>query len=186
MDPLANDILDFWLGDGSVARPEWFRKDPAFDATIRARFGAAVEAAIGGAYAQWLATPRGALALLLLLDQFPRNIFRDTARMYDGDARALAIARAMVARGDDLALGRHERTFVYLPFEHAEDMGAQEESIRLFTGLWRDYGDKTLEWAEKHAVIVRRFGRFPHRNALLGRESTPEEIAFLQQPGSRF
>ena len=186
MDPLAQDILDFWLGDGSAARPEWFRKDAAFDAAVRARFGAAVEAAIGGAYADWMATPRGALALVLLLDQFTRNIFRDTARMYDGDARALAIARGMVERGADRTLGRYERMFVYLPFEHAEDVAAQEQSIALFTSLARDHGDNTLEWAEKHAVIVRRFGRFPHRNALLGRESTPEEIAFLRMPGSRF
>ena len=187
MDPLAAEILDFWFGDAARARPEWFRKDPAFDDALRARFGAAVAAALAGAFEPWTATPRTALALVLLLDQFTRNIFRDTAQMYAGDRRALAVARSMVATGADRALGRFERMFAYLPFEHAEDAAAQIESIALFTGLAQTHGDASaLEWAEKHAAIIRRFGRYPHRNALLGRVSTSEELAFLATPGSRF
>ena len=187
MDPLADDILDFWLGAGTSARDEWFRKDPAFDAAIRTHFGATVEAALGGGYAQWTAEPRGALALVLLLDQFTRNLFRGTSRMFAGDARALAIADAAVAAGHDRALGAFERWFLYMPFEHAEDLGAQERSIALFTQLAEETGiESPLEWAEKHAAVVRRFGRYPHRNAILGRASTPEEITFLALPGSSF
>jgi uncharacterized protein (DUF924 family) len=187
MDPLADDILDFWLGAGTSARDEWFRKDPAFDAAIRTHFGETVEAALGGGYAQWTAEPRGALALVLLLDQFTRNLFRGTPRMFAGDARALAIADAAVAAGQDRALGSFERWFLYMPFEHAEDLGAQEQSIALFSRLAEETGiESPLEWAEKHAAVVRRFGRYPHRNAILGRASTPEEITFLALPGSSF
>ena len=187
MDALAAEILGFWFGDGAAERPEWFRKDPAFDAAIRERFDAAVEAALDGAHAEWCAEPRGALALTILLDQFTRNIFRDTPRMFSGDARALAVATAEVDAGRDRALGRYERQFLYLPFEHAEDLAAQERSIALFRRLAAEEGLASLvEWAEKHAVIIRRFGRYPHRNAILGRPSTPEEIAFLAEPGSRF
>jgi uncharacterized protein (DUF924 family) len=187
MDPLATDILDFWFGDRTGARGEWFRKDSAFDAAIRARFGAAVDAALGGAFAEWASTAHGALALVLVLDQFTRNIFRDTARMFAGDARALAVATAAVTRGEDRALSPHERWFLYMPFEHAEDAAAQARSLALFAALARDTGlAAPLEWAEKHAAVIRRFGRYPHRNAILGRASTPEEIAFLAEPGSRF
>jgi uncharacterized protein (DUF924 family) len=187
MDPLATGILDFWFGDGTRARDEWFRKDPAFDAAIRERFGSAVEAALGGAFAAWTSEPRGALALVLLLDQFTRNIFRGTARMFAGDARALTVAESAVTAGFDRMLGPHERSFFYLPFEHAESPAAQERSLALFTRLADESGLRSLlEWAEKHAVVIRRFGRYPHRNEILGRASTAEEIAFLAGPGSRF
>lgn len=187
MDPLATGVLDFWFGDGAAARDEWFRKDPAFDDAIRERFGAAVEAALGGAFAAWTEAPRGALALVLLLDQFTRNIQRDTARMFAGDARALAVAESAVAAGFDRPLGPRERWFLYMPFEHAEDAAAQMRSVALFTRLADETGLRSpLEWAVKHAVVIGRFGRYPHRNALLGRASTPEEIAFLAEPGSRF
>jgi uncharacterized protein (DUF924 family) len=187
MDPLADDILDFWLPAGTSARDEWFRKDPAFDAVIRTHFGAPVAAALGGAYAAWTAEPRGALALVLLLDQFTRNLFRGTPRMFAGDARALAVAEAAVAAEQDRALGPFERWFLYMPFEHAEDLAAQERSIDLFSRLAAETGlESPLEWAEKHAAVVRRFGRYPHRNAILGRAPTPEEIAFLAAPGSSF
>jgi uncharacterized protein (DUF924 family) len=179
----AAAVLDFWFGDTEVARPEWFRKDAQFDALIRARFGAAVERALQGAFLEWDATPEGALARVILLDQFTRNIFRGTPRAFAGDALALDAARAMVARGDDLRLPALRRQFVYLPFEHSEDIAMQRESLRLFAAL--NLGDLE-EWARKHAVIVERFGRFPHRNAILGRESTAEEIEFLRQPGSGF
>ena len=187
MDPLADDILDFWLGVGTSPRDEWFRKDPAFDAAIRTHFAATVEAALGGAFSAWTGEPRGALALVLLLDQFTRNLFRGTAKMFAGDARALAIAEAAVAAGHDRALGSFERWFLYMPFEHAEDLAAQDRSIALFARLAEETGiESPLEWADKHAVVVRRFGRYPHRNAILGRVSTPEEIAFLARPGSSF
>ncbi|GAB4474210.1 MAG: DUF924 family protein [Burkholderiaceae bacterium] len=186
-----DDVVDFWFGaPGSAeygrARKLWFEKSAATDADIRARFGAAVEAALQGAFEDWRATPRGALALILLLDQFTRNVFRDTARAFAGDARALATAQALVAHGDDRCLTLHERQFAYLPFEHAEDRAAQETSLRLFTELAHDGLPEALEWARKHYDVIARFGRYPHRNAILGRASTPDEMAFLRQPGSRF
>jgi len=188
MPPLAREILDFWFGPPPhAARAEWFRKDPAFDAAIAARFGADVEAALLGAFRDWHSDARPALARVLLLDQFTRNVFRDTPRAFAGDDEALAVASAVVDAGLDRALDAFERWFLYLPFEHAESATMQQRSLELFKRLADDTGDRSpLEWAEKHAVIVRRFGRYPHRNAILGRVSTPEEIAFLQEPGSRF
>jgi len=188
MPPLAREILDFWFGAPPHApRAVWFRKDAAFDATIVERFGDAIDAAIGGAYREWCAEAQGGLARILLLDQFTRNAFRGTARAFAGDAEALATAIKLVDRGLDRTLDRYERAFVYLPFEHSEDRQVQDRSIKLFTELARETGDRaSLEWAEKHAAIVRRFGRYPHRNAALGRASTPEELAFLDEPGSSF
>jgi len=188
LPPLAAAVHAFWFGAPPYAtRPEWFRKDPAFDATIRARFGDAVAAACAGAYGEWCATPRGALARVLLQDQFTRNIGRDTPAAFAGDARALVTAEDAIGRGFDRALEPVERQFLYLPFEHAEDPAAQERSLALFRALARHTGrDDLLEWAQRHADIVRRFGRFPHRNAALGRTSTADEIAFLATPGSGF
>ena len=192
MTPLARDILDFWFGPPPhAARAEWFRKDSAFDTTIRSRFGDAIEAALGsklsGALHEGGGDSHAALAHVLLLDQFTRNAFRDTPRAFAGDGEALAIAIAAVDAGLDRTLDHCERWFLYMPFEHSENLAMQDRSIALFTRLADDKGDAALlEWAEKHAAIVRRFGRFPHRNAILGRASTPEEIAFLQEPGSRF
>jgi uncharacterized protein (DUF924 family) len=185
---LPERILDFWFGAAPhAARGEWFRKDPAFDAAIRERFGDAVEAALGGAYGEWTTDAHGALARVLLLDQFTRNIFRDTPRAFAGDTLALSTAAAAVDAGQDRGLDAHERWFLYLPFEHSEDLEAQDRSIALFSRLKDETGaGSALEWAEKHAAVVRRFGRYPHRNAILGRVSTPEEIAFLDEPDSRF
>jgi len=188
MTPFSRELLDFWFGPPPHAtRAEWFKKDPAFDATIRARFGRAIEAALARA----APVPEGdvfdALARVVLLDQFTRNAFRDTPRSLAGDALALATAIAVVDAGRDALLDRFERLFLYLPFEHAEDLAMQERSLALFGRLADEFGDRgQLDWAEKHAAIIRRFGRYPHRNAICGRESTPEEIAFLEQPGSRF
>lgn len=177
-----SDLLHFWFGSSDAPRPEWFRKDVAFDTEIRTRFGAAIEAALAGTLG-WPDTLDARLARVLLLDQFTRNAFRDTPRAFAGDALALALARRMVAEGDDLRIAPVRRTFVYLPFEHAEDLAAQHEAMRLYRAL----GDaEALDWARKHFEVIQRFGRFPHRNAILGRASTPEEIEFLQQPGSRF
>ena len=187
MTPFSRELLDFWFGPSPHAtRAEWFRKDPAFDATIRARFGPAIEAALAGATPPPDGDVFDALARVVLLDQFTRNAFRDTPRAFAGDALALATAIGVVDAGRDALLDRFERLFLYLPFEHAEDPAMQERSLALFRRL-ADEGDPgQLEWAEKHAAIIRRFGRYPHRNAILGRASTPEEIAFLGQPGSRF
>ncbi len=187
-DSLANDILGFWFGAPPHAtRNVWFRKDAGFDAQVRSRFGDAVDAALAGAFRDWTAAPHGTLARVLLLDQFTRNLFRGSERAFAGDAEALAMATAAVDAEHDGALDGYERWFLYMPFVHAEDLRAQQRSLALFETLAAETGDRgPLDWAGKHAAIVGRFGRFPHRNAILRRASTPEEIAFLAEPGSRF
>jgi uncharacterized protein (DUF924 family) len=192
-DPRITHVLDFWFappGDAehNRTRAVWFKKDDAFDAQIRERFGPLIESALTGALDAWDETVEGALAKIVVLDQFTRNAFRGTARSFAGDARALATAGVLVARGADRALPGVRRLFVYLPYEHAEDLATQEESLRLFRTLALDepaHAD-LVTWAEQHHAIVARFGRFPHRNAILGRRSTPEEDAFLREPGSSF
>ena len=188
MNAQATAVLDFWFAGSAAPRAEWFRKDAAFDALIADRFGAMVEQALAGAMTAWANDAECALAQVIVLDQFTRNIFRDTPRAFAGDALALAAARAMVTRSDDLALPPLQRVFAYLPFEHTEDRAVQHESLRLFGALTA--ADASLanfeDYARRHAEVIARFGRFPHRNALLGRESTAEEVQFLQQPGSRF
>jgi uncharacterized protein (DUF924 family) len=184
-------ILDSWFGapessEYGTERDAWFSKDVAFDSTLRARFGIAVDAAIAGGFADWR-TPRQTLARILLLDQFTRNCYRGTPRAFAGDAIALALAQRAVATGADAQLLRVERWFLYMPFVHAESAAAQERSLALFARLARETGlDSPLQWAERHAVVIRRFGRFPHRNAILNRASTPEETSFLATAGSRF
>ncbi len=191
-DARADEVLAFWFGPSGApgaggARKEWFTKDDGFDAQIRERFGALIESALAGGLEQWLDEPETALAYLILLDQFTRNAFRDTAASFAGDARALAAARHIVARGWDARMTPVHRWFCYLPFEHSERIEDQHESLRLF-GLLRDdpVAGGAYEWAVKHCEIIERFGRYPHRNAILGRTSTPQELAFLAQPGSRF
>jgi uncharacterized protein (DUF924 family) len=188
MEELARRILLFWFGAPPHSpRDAWFRKDPAFDAAVGREFAPAVLHALEGGWQAWDAEPQGALVRILLLDQFTRNMHRDSPRAFAGDALALAAAQTLVARGDDARLGPLERWFAYLPFEHAESWPAQERSLALFAQLAAETGIAApLEWAQKHADVIRRFGRYPHRNELLGRTSTPEEIAFLAQPGSRF
>jgi uncharacterized protein (DUF924 family) len=188
MSLTPTDVLAFWFGPPPHAtRDVWFRKAPAFDAAIRERFGAAVTAALSGEFTTWDATPQGALARVILLDQFTRNLHRDTPLAFAGDTQALTIAEQAIARGFDRELDRFERWFLYLPFEHSEDAAMQQRSLALFGQLAAETGDRApLEWAEKHAAVIRRFGRYPHRNAILGRASTTEELAFLAQPGSSF
>jgi len=188
LPPDARAVLDFWFGPGDDTRPEWFRKDPAFDALIGQRFGALIDAALAGELDGWSASTPAALARIVLLDQFTRNAFRDTPRAFAGDALALAAARDLVARGLDRPLPPHWRAFAYLPFEHAEDAAAQQESLRLFGALAAEHPALAdlLEWARKHADVITRFGRYPHRNAILGRPDTTAEQAFLAEPGSRF
>ena len=188
MSTAPGEVLEFWFGASPHrSRAVWFSKDPAFDAAIRACFGDAVASALDGAFAEWGASAQGSLARVILLDQFTRNIFRDTPRAFSGDALALAVSTAAVDARQDLELDRYERQFLYLPFEHDESASAQERSVELFGALARDTGDGSLlDWAQRHADIVRRFGRFPHRNNILGRASTADELAFLKEPGSRF
>jgi len=188
---VQEEILDFWFGrpgtpEFGTTRDFWFRKDPAFDAELRNRFDPVIETALAGSLEDW-PSPRGTLARVVLLDQFTRNCFRDTPRAFAGDPHALAIAEEAIARGDDRALAAVERWFLYMPFQHAESLAAQERSLELFRRL-RDQTAlaEPLPFAEKHAEVIRRFGRFPHRNAILGRASTSEEIEFLATRGSRF
>ncbi|WP_430418226.1 DUF924 family protein [Methylibium petroleiphilum] len=189
----AAEVLRFWFGPADVDRPEWFHKSAAFDAEIDLCFGMEVEAALHGRLDAWRRTLDGSLALVILLDQFTRNIHRGAPQAFAGDAQALAIARELVEQGRDTRLPLRRRSFLYLPFEHAEDRAAQEESVRLYTALAAEGAGpqsealaRTLDYAVRHRDIVARFGRFPHRNEVLGRASTAEEIEFLKQPGSRF
>jgi len=187
-DPRGAGILAFWFGDAPhQPRDVWFRKDDAFDREVRERFAEVLAAGIAGAFGEWCTTPHGALARVVLLDQLTRNAFRGTAEQFAGDPGALATAIDAVDRGFDKALDAHERSFLYLPFEHSEQLDMQDRAVALFTTLAAETGvDAPLPWAEKHRDVIRRFGRFPHRNAVLGRVSTPGELQFLEQPGSRF
>ena len=180
-----DDILDFWFGGPQHGgdRKVWWKKNPAFDAKVERRFHADYTEAAAGRREGWREAPRNCLALILLLDQFPRNMFRGEARTYATDGQALAAAKHAIERGSDQLLPPVERQFVYLPFEHSEDLADQRRSIELFRGLGDDY---SLDYAVRHLEIIERFGRFPHRNAILGRETTPEEAEFLTQRGSSF
>lgn len=184
-------VIEFWFS--KQARALWFEKDHAFDEEIRARFGAAVHAAQMGAFDSWCDTPMGALALLILLDQMARNIHRGEAKAYLGDVKALSIADAALARGYDREMVFDQRRFFYLPFEHAEDMANQDRAIALFTRAYaeaapedRARAEEQLDYAHRHRDIIQRFGRYPHRNAALGRPSTEDETEFLKGPGSSF
>ncbi len=180
----AEKILRFWFWASDTERRDprvWFTADAGFDQACRVGFLADHERAATGDLDDWRDEPRSTLALILLLDQFPRNLFRGTTRAYATDSQALSVAQHAVARGFDGALISTERVFVYLPFEHSENLDAQLESVRLLRAL-RDRDPSMsgyLEYAERYLEIIRRFGRFPHRNAILGRTPTPEEAAFL-------
>lgn len=172
----AQQVVDFWRKAG----PErWFIKDAAFDAEFRHRFMALHEAAARGELQSWLQQPESSLALLILLDQFPRNCFRGTPRMYATDAAARQAAHQAIILGHDLQVATDLRLFFYLPFSHAEDLADQERAVLLQTPL----GPEILQHAEGHRAIIQRFGRFPHRNAILGRTGTAEELAFLAEGG---
>jgi uncharacterized protein (DUF924 family) len=186
-DTTPDAILRFWFGEAEeTERAEWFRKDAGFDSSLRARFGASIDAAIAGDFGAWT-SPQHRLARILLLDQFTRNAYRGTSRAFAGDALALALASIAIDAGEDASLSPYQRWFLYIPFEHAESVPAQERAIVLYTGLAEQTGlDAPLPWVHRHADVIRRFGRFPHRNAVLGRASSAEEIEFLKQPGSSF
>jgi len=194
LHPDARRLLDFWFGapgspDWNTDRRAWFVKSADFDAACREAFLPMWEAAAAGEPDTWSTSPEGACARVVLLDQFPRNLFRADPRSFATDAQALALAKHIVATGMDRRMPTpYHRMFCYMPFEHSEALADQDECVRLL-GQMREEKvgpDDSLEWAERHRVIIRRFGRFPHRNAVLGRASTPEETAFLAEPGSSF
>ena len=186
------EVLSFWFGwpdatDYGQYRKAWFVKDPAFDASIHERFLPTWERAARGELSDWTDSAHSTLALIVVLDQFPRNLFRGDARSFATDSAALRAACDMVDAGADRALLPVERGFVYLPFEHAEDIAMQERSVRLFSDLpSHPAGEEMLDYARRHREVIARFGRFPHRNAALGRTSTPDEVSWLAQPGSGF
>jgi uncharacterized protein (DUF924 family) len=189
----ARDVLDGWFGapgapEFGTERKIWFSRNAAFDTMLRERFGALIDAARESTLDGWTQTPLGALALVIVLDQFSRNCHRNTAHAFAADPKALLVAQRMIASGADRELPTvHHRAFAYLPFEHDETIGSQRESLRLFKQLEAEPGGKSYyRSAVRHAEIIERFGRYPHRNALLGRTSTAEEIAFLRTPGSSF
>jgi len=193
-------LLEFWFGD-ATASPEravarnavWFARDDAFDAECRTRFAPLLERAAAGELDRWRGAARSTLALVLLFDQVPRNAFRGTPRAFAYDDRALAAARAGVALGFDAHLHPVEAAFLYLPFEHAEDRAMQERGVAAFEALlartpagFQPIIAEYADYARRHCAVVRRFGRFPHRNALLGRPATPDEEAYLRGGGETF
>ncbi|HYD56109.1 MAG TPA: DUF924 family protein [Burkholderiales bacterium] len=186
LHPRAAQVLAFWFR-GDDRDPRWFAKAAEFDAEIRDTFLPVYDEAAQGAFAPWIDAPRECLALILLLDQFPRNMFRGSARAFATDAHALAAAKEAVRRGHDRSMRPCERMFLYLPFQHAESLEEQRASISLNAPLGEF--PETFDvprFAAAHLAIIERFGRFPHRNAALGRPSTAEEVEFLKQPGSGF
>jgi len=194
-DPTATKILTFWFDAPDAPnsqygqqRKVWFRKDPEFDQQIRERFLEPYELARQGHLDNWQQSPRTALALTILLDQFPRNMFRGTPRSFEADGQALQIAQRAIAQHYDQVLLPVERMFFYLPFEHSENLHHQNQAVSHFEQLVRVAPalQPTLDYAYRHQEVIEQFGRFPHRNAILKRPSTPEEVAFLQEPGSRF
>ena len=178
-DPSAEDILKFWFEESKPY--QWFRRDHPFDESVRVRFGDMHQRAIDGKLDAWAEDPRQALARIILLDQFSRNIFRDDPRAYAQDDLALAAAKDAIHRGFDRLFEARERAFFYMPFMHAEQLGAQEECVALCQAHLS--GSDNEPYAVKHRDIIKRFGRFPHRNKVLGRQSTPEEIEFLEAGG---
>jgi uncharacterized protein (DUF924 family) len=171
-----DDVIDFWLAAGEA---RWFTRDPAFDGQLSVRFKEALAQARDGAFDHWAETPKGMLCLILLLDQFSRNIHRGTPLAFAADKKALGLAQRAIARGDHLSFPAPLATWLIMPFEHAEDLDAQRRCVALFTV--RD--PQMMYWGKLHLDIIARFGRFPHRNAILGRKSTPEELAFLAAGG---
>jgi uncharacterized protein (DUF924 family) len=183
-------VLDFWFGGEGrrgKARAKWFSKDETFDGALRERFGELHAQASRRELEDWRASPEPMLALVLLLDQVSRNLYRDDPRAFAQDAHALDCARQALARGDDLGFLPVERQFLYMPFEHSEDLADQDLAVEKMRALEAFEQTRGLtRWAERHRDVIRRFGRFPHRNAVLGRASTAEEAQFLKQPGSGF
>jgi uncharacterized protein (DUF924 family) len=186
----ADEVLDFWFGREDEPgygefREEWFRKDPEFDREVRDRFEGLHQEAAAGQLDGWKEDARGCLALVILLDQFPRNMYRGDPRSYATDRKAQETAEYAVDHALDRELPEFQRMFLYMPFMHSEDLAHQRRSVELFRGLGEGEGDGD-SYAVRHMKIVERFGRFPHRNEVLGRPTTPEEAEFLKEPGSSF
>jgi uncharacterized protein (DUF924 family) len=190
MKSLAPTVLGFWFGEGAdygKVHKRWFEKDPVFDGVVSKRFHKLHEEMLEGKHREWLDHPRDCLARIIVLDQFPRHIYRGSARAFSSDALALEAAKHLVAKGWDRDLLPVERMFAYLPYEHSESLGDQERACELCESLKAfPEAAEAHRYALAHRDIIRRFGRFPHRNALLGRTSTAEEIEFLKHPGSSF
>ena len=177
-----DEVLRFWLAPDGTFRDVWFAKNALFDGAC-GLFTDTLRAARQGALDHWAETPRGSLALVIVLDQFSRNLFRGSPEAYAADAKARAVTRAAIARGFDHAVTPTHRIFFYLPFEHSESLADQDESVRLFETLRCVRGDDTARHAHQHRDVIRRFGRFPHRNSALGRATTPEEATYLAEHG---
>ena len=185
----SQSVLDFWFGvPAGPYRKEWFRKDPQFDAQIKAQFEEVYWAMVGSPPERWLTTPKDSLARVVVLDQFARNMFRGTPQSFAADAQALATAELALERGYATQFLPVERLFLYTPFEHSENLTHQDRSVKYFEALVVDAPElaHSLDYAYRHRAIIAQFGRFPHRNNILSRQSTPAELAFLQQPGSGF
>ncbi|MGJ3245231.1 MAG: DUF924 family protein [Elainellaceae cyanobacterium] len=191
----VTDVLEFWFGDPSSKDAEyeqrrklWFRKQETVDQEIRERFESTYERAASGQLDSWHNSPEGCLALVIVLDQFPRNMFRNDPNAFATDAKALAVSQWAIAQRFDQALDPIQRLFLYLPFEHSEQLTHQNQSVEHFARLVNDAPElsDTYSYAIRHRQVIERFGRFPHRNSILGRNSTPEEREFLKQPGSSF
>jgi uncharacterized protein (DUF924 family) len=184
------EVLDFWFGPLETRgkpRREWFRKDVKFDAEIRRRFAGLHVSAAARELEAWRASPEPNLALVIVLDQFSRNLYRDDPRAFAQDEHARDCAQDALARSDDLDMLPVQRQFLYMPFEHSEDPVDQDLAVDLMRSLEAFEETRGLvEWAHKHRTVIKRFGRFPHRNAVLGRDSTPDESEFLRGPGSSF
>jgi len=199
-DPRIDELLGFWFGDSdddaaaaSSQAKLWWGHDPAADAEVRRRFEGLAELAAAGWFDDWAATPQGRLALVLLHDQVPRNVWRGTPRAFATDARARWLVCEALGTDEEVNLRPIHRVFLYLPLEHAEDVAMQHECVRRMTELaatvpasWREAFALFVDYAERHRDVIARFGRFPHRNAILGRGTTADEAAFLAQPGSSF
>ncbi len=181
MDAEQRRVLDFWLVETDAE--QWFKRDDAFDAEIRGRFSELHARAVAGELAHWRGTPEGCLAEIILLDQFSRNLYRDDPRAFAADELAREVMTLALAREFDADMNRDEKCFLYMPLQHSEDIEDQAHSVELFRTL---EDDETFKYTLRHQEIIERFGRFPHRNAALGRDSTAEEIAFLQEPNSSF
>jgi uncharacterized protein (DUF924 family) len=200
MEVQSESVLAFWFGPPGSAtavagrqRSLWFGKSPENDRAVAEHFAATLLAATAGELDHWTHTPRGRLALVIVLDQFPHHIHRDQPQAFSTDPQALTQSLAALAAGEDQQLAPIERVFLYLPLEHAESIEMQDRSVSLFEKLAHEAADDEralfdnfLDYARRHRDVVSRFGRFPHRNAILGRASTPDELEFLKQPGSRF
>jgi uncharacterized protein (DUF924 family) len=188
----VNEVLDFWFGRSNSpefgkVQKKWFEKDLAFDEEVRSRFLAQYELAASGQLDSWQESPENCLALIILLDQFPRNMFRGTPQAFATDSKALAAAQHAVKNNFDRQLLPLQRWFIYLPFEHSENLEHQQKSVELFSNLQGEPdSESVINYAIRHLEVIERFGRFPHRNEILGRETTPEEAEFLKQPGSGF